>query len=163
MIFLDFLICHELSIGSVWSCVIHWAGLEFNVIGMSMYVASKNKNSFPWFSVFRTVLVCISLSWSVKGITLCWHLNRYLCRLVVWSAGRNPASAKCTSGPEFDSRQRYIFPNQLYFLFVCLFVYLFIYLFIYLQEIIILIWFENLPASVNIQILNYRTSMKVLL
>ena len=43
MIFLDFLICHELSIGSVWSCVIHWAGLEFNVIEMSMYVASKTK------------------------------------------------------------------------------------------------------------------------
>ena len=72
------------------------------------------------------------------------------------AAGRNPVSAKCTSGPEFDSRQGYIFPNQLYFLFVCLFVYLF-------ARNNNSNMIRNLPASVNIQILNYRTSMKVLL
>ena len=64
----------------------------------------------------------------MKGITFCRYSNRDLRGRVVKLARRNLVSAQCASSPEFDSRRRYIFPDQLYFLFVCLFVCLFVHL-----------------------------------
>ena len=101
------------------------------MIEMLMYVASKIK-----FPLFLCVSYCLGLYFS-KLICEGYNFLSILGPRPSWPsgmvAGRNPVSAKCSSSPEFDSRRSYIFPDQLYFLFVCLFVcpYLFIYLFIY--------------------------------
>ena len=55
------------------------------------------------------------------------------------------------------------FDSQLDRIFSLPYIYLFIYLFIYLAKKKYIYMICNLPASVNIQILNYRTSMKILL